>query len=301
MTKTIARVRRCRDRISRRRFIRGAALGTLGFCTACAVDAWGIEPEWIELVELELPLKNPGRNLVGLKMVHISDLHLSRTVSEEYLRRCIQRVNRQEPDIVVLTGDYVTYDSRDRFKKKVVEIIGQLRSKHGVFACLGNHDYGVMRRRGPGRQGVLHYLINALQAEGVAVLRNEAFGLDIGDDRLWLVGLGDLWSGDFKPDQAFRQVTTDDPTIVLAHNPDCVEQLTSYRAEMIMSGHTHGGQVRLPLLGSPFLPIRNRRFSSGMFDLDDRKLYVNRGLGRLGRIRFNCRPEITVFTLSHRP
>ena len=117
--------------MARRRFIGGAALGTLGFCTACAIDAFGIEPEWVELVERELPVGNLPDAFAGMRLVHISDLHCSTTVSEEYLRRCMERINQLEPDIIVLTGDYITYDGRGRYLPKVINLVARLQCRHG--------------------------------------------------------------------------------------------------------------------------------------------------------------------------
>ena len=296
-TVIVSRSDRRRRRLSRRRFIKGLALGTLGFCSACAVDAWGIEPEWLEVVECDLSLGNLPDAFIGKRLIQISDLHLSRTVSEEYLRRCIQRVNSLEGDIVVLTGDYITADDQGRSCKRVIELIGQLRAGLGVFACLGNHDYGVTTSWTRPNERLCEYFVNSLRHVGVNVLRNESFPLVLDSQRCWLVGLGDLWAAECRPDLAFAGVTADEVTIVLSHNPDSVEKLAGFDASAVLSGHTHGGQVRLPFLGPPILPIKNRQYSAGMFELADTTLYVNRGLGRLGRLRFNCRPEITVFTL----
>lgn len=295
--KTADQNRKRHNRISRRRFVKGAVLGTLGFCTACAVDAYGIEPEWIEVVELDLPLSNLPQPFRGKKLVHISDLHCSNTVSDKYLQRCVQRINRLQADIVVITGDFVTHDFRGVYKKKILSILSRLKSTLGTFACLGNHDYGVMATWQPGSDMVRDFLENGLQEIGVQVLRNNSHCLKHQDSEIYLVGLGDMWAQDIQPEKAFRNVASDKTTLVLAHNPDTIDLLQDYKANIVMCGHTHGGQVKVPFFGPPLLPIKNRRYVSGMFNVEDKMLYVNRGLGRLGRIRFNCRPEITVFTL----
>jgi uncharacterized protein len=288
-------------RSSRRRFVKGAVLGTLGFCTACAIDAYGVEPEWLEVVELDLPLPNLPAAFAGKKMIHISDLHCSNTVSDTYLRRCVQRINRLEADIVVITGDFVTHDFRGVYKKKILTILRELQSTLGTFACLGNHDYGVMASWQPGKEVSRDFLENGLQEVGIKVLRNNSHCLKHDGSEIYVVGLGDMWAQDSRPDLAFREVAAGKTTLVLAHNPDTIDNLQNYKAQVVMCGHTHGGQVRVPFFGPPFLPIKNRRYVSGMFTVDDKMLYVNRGLGRLGRIRFNCRPEITVFTMKEAP
>jgi hypothetical protein len=225
-------------------------------------------------------------------------LHCSNTVSEEYLRRCVQRINRLEADIVVITGDFVTHDMRGIYKKKIVDILSRLRSSMGIFACLGNHDYGVMTSWQPGKKHSRDYIENGLQDLGIEVLRNRSHRLNQQEQDIHLVGLGDMWARDFRPDKAFEGIEKDKTTLVLSHNPDTIEHLHSYNAQVVMCGHTHGGQVRMPFWGPPFVPVKNKQYVSGMFTVGDKLLYVNRGLGRLGRIRFNCRPEITVFTLK---
>lgn len=308
-------------------YLKGVTLGTLGFCTRWAVDADGTGPEWIEVVEIDLhlhpapiglaerrdtlgeakslqtnenlslpdkPIGAGYERLHGTRIAHISDLHFSRTVSSAYLHRCVERINMLDIDIVVLTGDYITYDFRGRYREKVIALLGNIQSRFGAYACLGNHDYGVAlsgRRRGQ----LLHRLINGMEASGVTVLRNESTVLEIDDHPLWFVGLGDLNVGDFDPEKAFAEVPTDQVTIALMHNPRGVEHLSEFEANAVVSGHTHGRRARF----SVSLPWTNeqRRFHSGLYEYEGKKLYVNRGLGRVGRTRINIRPEITVFTL----
>ena len=275
-----------------RHYLKGAALGSLGICTRWAINANGIGPEWTEVVEIDLPLQSPHRRLNGRRIAHISDLHHSRTVSGGYLRRCIERINSLDVDLVVLTGDYITYDFRGKYRKKVVTLLGNIESRFGAYACLGNHDYGV---RGGRRDHLLERLTRDLEDSGITVLRNESTVLDIDGHPLWLVGLGDLRVGDFRPHEAFADVPADQATIVLMHNPRGVEHLGDFAAHAVMSGHTHGRKGR-------FWPdasgaIRCRRFHAGMYEVEGTKLYVNRGLGRVGRAKLSIRPEITVFTL----
>jgi predicted MPP superfamily phosphohydrolase len=271
---------------SKARFIKGLALGTLGFCTSSAVDSDGLGLEWLEVVELDLDIPNLPPQFEGKRIVHISDLHCGRTVSRKYLQGCVERINQLEPDIIVLTGDFVTYDRHGRFKNKVTAVLRNLRSSMGVYACLGNHDYGSRRR-----SYSLYELVKGLHHSGVRVLRNQAVALRIRREKLWLVGLGDLWRQDCDPDRAFASVPDDAATITLVHNPEAVDYLEHTAADTIMCGHTHGAKI------DGTNPIRRHRFHAGLFDVNGKKLYVNRGLGRVGRPRLNCRPEITVYTL----
>jgi predicted MPP superfamily phosphohydrolase len=277
------------------RYLKGAILGAMGFCTRWAVDARGVGPEWIEVVEIDLHLQSPDNRLHGTRIAHISDLHHSRTVSSGYLRRCIERINLLDVDLVVLTGDYITYDTRRTFRKKVVALLGDIESRFGTYACLGNHDYGIPILPDSRREHLLGRMMQAMEAEGITVLRNESTELNINGHPLWFVGLGDLKIGDFRPEKAFANVPTDQVTIVLVHNPRGIEHLDGFSVHAVVSGHTHGRKTK-PLTSRTWR-LRNRRFHAGMYEVEGKKLYVNRGLGRVGRARLNTRPEITVFTL----
>jgi predicted MPP superfamily phosphohydrolase len=271
--------------------LKGAALGSLGFCTRWAIGKSANGPEWTEIVEIDLDMDSPHDRLGGKRIAHISDLHLSRTVSSGYLRRCIKRINMLDVDVVVLTGDYITYDFGGKYRKRIVGLLGEIESRFGAYACLGNHDYGVRGQR----DHLLDRLTGGMEDSGVTVLRNESTALDIDGHPLWLVGLGDLRVGDFRPQQAFADVPEDQATIALMHNPRGVEHLGDFAAHAVMSGHTHGRKAR-------FWPDASgtnwrRRFHAGMYEVEGTKLYVNRGLGRVGRARLSIRPEITVFTL----
>jgi len=230
-----------------------------------------------------------------MRIVHASDFHCSRTVSEKYLTRCVDRINSLCPDVIVLTGDYITHDHTGRFSERVCRLLAGLKSRYGVYASLGNHDYGIGGAIRIDRNGGLQEMIDRFETAGIRVLRNEAGFLQINEDRLWFVGLGDLWAGDFAPARAFAQVDSDGPVITLAHNPESARHLSGFDFDALICGHTHGCRFEWTTL--PDRPLLNRRrFKAGMYRLGERPLYVNRGLGRHGRL-FNRRPEITVFTL----
>ncbi|MEJ2704481.1 MAG: metallophosphoesterase [Sedimentisphaerales bacterium] len=276
-------------------YLKGAILGTLGFCTRWAVDDRGVGPEWIEVVEIDLHLQSPHDRLHGTRIAHISDLHHGRTVSSNYLRRCIERINRLDVDLVVLTGDYVTYDLRGVYRETVAGLLGDIKSRFGTYACLGNHDYGISGLPVHRRERLIHRLVEGMRAQGVTVLRNESVLLDINGHPLWFVGLGDLRIGDFEPEKAFAHVPADQVTIALIHNPRGIEHLGEFMVHAVVSGHTHGRRTRP--ISRRALRSRIRRFHAGLYEVEGKKLYVNRGLGRVGRARLNTRPEITVFTL----
>jgi len=232
-----------------------------------------------------------------MRIVHISDLHCSRTVSGKYLRHCIERVNQLDADVVLLTGDYITHDIYGRFRKRIVELVSNISSRHGIYACMGNHDYGVDGVFGSLRHDRLYEMTEGMENCGINVLRNESVTLEREGQRLWFVGLGDLWANDFKPKKAFADIDIGSAVIALAHNPQSVKHMEGFDYNAIMCGHTHGvpTQFSRSLKGA----VLNRHdHYSGLYHIGDKKLYVNRGLGRMGKMFFNARPEITVFNLS---
>ena len=247
---------------------------------------------------MDLRLKRLGSRFQGKRIVHVSDFHHSRTVSGRYLTHCIDRINELDADIVVLTGDYVTYDLRGRYTEKVVGLIGRIRSRFGVYACLGNHDYGldgVLGRPGYDRADEI---ADGMESLGVNLLRNESAVVQLSGQNLWVVGLGDLWADDHLPEKAFADVSGDGAVIALSHNPESIEHLDDFRVDAVMSGHTHGMEKQFTS-GSGMWPKWDRHdYHAGLYNIDGTKLYVNRGLGRHGRAFFNTRPEITVFNLA---
>ncbi len=266
----------------------------MGFCTSWAVDIHGLKRQWIEVVDVDLELKNLPDKLEGKKIAHLSDLHLSRTVSKRYLKLCIDEVNRQKPDIVILTGDYVTYDPVGRFRGKVVDLLAQLDAPLGTYACLGNHDYGVGKFLKKQQHEAIKKMFREMNEFGINMLRNASTVVDVDGQGVWLVGFGDLWAKDFEPEKAFKKVAPQDTVLALAHNPKTIDCLHEYKADAVFSGHTHGNAV------DKFWG-KNRKgsfYRSGLYEVNGKKLYVNRGLGRLGRAFFNARPEITVYTLK---
>ena len=286
------------ERITRRRLLAGGLAG-LGTLTAGGIYALRIEPFWPALTRLPMDLPRLGSELAGLKLVQISDLHISAGKTISYLRKQIDFCNSLAPDLLVITGDLVTRGDPRRMED-LAALVKPLRAKHGVFAVLGNHDYNRFqpaRQPDPRAQRIANQIVDTLQANGVQVLRNQCHTVTRGNARVQLVGLDDYWSENYNPPAAFTTVDPQLPCIALCHNPDAIEDLRRLPCHWVLSGHTHGGQVRIPLLGAPLLPVRNRQYDAGLFHLGQQRLYVNRGLGYLRRIRFNCRPEITEFTL----
>ncbi len=274
--------------VSRRAFLAGGAgLAALG------AYAWRLEPTWVQVQRHNLPLVGLPAAWHGLRIAFFADLHRGPNVPQAYLRKAVDQVAALECDLVAIGGDFVTGGSA-RHGRDVAKLTSRLNPPLGTFACLGNHDYGVTRPVKDARPGEI---ADALGRSSVRVLENEAVRLERDGEPLWIAGVEDLWTGRFDAKVAMADVPSEDASIVLCHNPDAAEDLAAAGCGAILSGHTHGGQVQVPLLGPPILPVRNRDRYEGMHYVSGTWLYITRGIGWLRRVRLNCRPEITVLTL----
>jgi uncharacterized protein len=276
---------------SRRKFLRRAAAAATAAAAGTFFYTWRIEPHWVEIVRRDLPIVGLPSSLAGARLIHLSDLHAGPIVDQSYLLQTAEKVAELEPDGVVLTGDLMSCCQRESIAK-VVEVAKRLpETRLGRVAILGNHDYG----QGWKQDDVADELAGSLAESGVRVLRNEVIdvaGLQFG-------GVDDLWTRHFRPAEMMEQFDPQRPAIGLCHNPDGVDRPEWKPFQgWILAGHTHGGQCKAPWLRPPILPVRNKRYVAGAYELAaGRQMYINRGLGYLHRVRFNCRPEITVFTL----
>ncbi|MHC4444344.1 MAG: metallophosphoesterase [Planctomycetota bacterium] len=266
-----------------------AALGSAGY-------AWQIEPTWLEINRQKMTLKNLPLTFKGFRIIHISDLHLGAGVPIEYLTKCIDKINGLQPDLVVVTGDIV-HHGRAEWNRPAARLLAQVKATQGVMAVLGNHDWGAFSM-GKGFDHWADRVTAEMVTNGIRTLRNEAALISRGGSRLYLVGLDDYWSHNFDPQAAFKNVPPSAPCIALSHNPDSFPEILDSPATWTLAGHTHGGQVNIPLLGPPLVPLKHKQLVAGHYQLAGKNLYVNRGLGWLKRLRFNSRPEITEFTLN---
>jgi hypothetical protein len=278
-------------RITRRRFLRisAVAAGLGGVGIGVYTCRW--EPHWLELVERQLPVAGLPDSLAGSRIVQLSDLHIGPQVDDVYLIRAFDRVNALSPEIVVYTGDFVSYEANlfEHVRRMFARLpLGRI----GTLGVLGNHDYG------PGwpDRDTADRIAELAAAAGVRVLRNEI--AEVGG--LKIVGMDDLWAGRFDPEKALAGMKPKTAALVLSHNPDTADlQGWGDYHGWILSGHTHGGQCKPPFLPPPLLPVKNRRYAAGEIELSgNRRMYVNRGVGYLLRARFNARPEVTVFQLT---
>jgi len=242
----------------------------------------------IEVTEYRVPLPALGRDLDGLRIVHLTDIHHGLYVSAESVLAAVELANSLEPDVVALTGDYVSY-SRN-FAQSCAELLGGLRARRGVFAVLGNHDF---------RVGA-DLVTRALRRNGIEVLRNRHTLLRSGSAELHLAGVDDLWYDASLP-RAMRNIPRGRPVILLSHNPRIVAAASHYSVDLVLSGHTHGGQVRLPFLERRKDPV-HRRFLTGWDAWGATRIYISRGIGTIVvPVRLGCPPEMPLFTLASRP
>lgn len=264
-------------------------LGLFGGGAALGYTAL-VEPFFLELVKRELPIAKLPPALKGKTLVQISDIHVSARVSSDFLVESLDRVAALKPDIVVYTGDFVTLDEgTDAAMSRVFPHLP--KGGIGSAAILGNHDYGVNWAEASWEEKITA----ALGKVGIPVLCNEV--LDIGG--LQILGLGDLWAEKFDLAAGLSALNPGKAALALAHNPDSLDEgdWSGYQG-WILAGHTHGGQCKLPFLPPPLLPVRNKLYTAGHIALPGgRDLYINRALGYLHQVRFNVRPEVTVFTL----
>ena len=254
-----------------------------------------VEPRWLRRREHIVPLGgNQGRS--PLKVLHLSDFHASQVVSLSYIAGAIQQGLEWKPDLICVTGDFITekFDRLDRYR----EILSPIAQAAPAFACLGNHDGGRWAQCVGGYTDTA--AVQALLAKSrIKLLHNATTEIEVGGWRLNLVGLGDLWAEEVDAEAAFARLTPapGSTTLVLSHNPDSKSQLRSHPWQLLLCGHTHGGQLRLPFLGTPFAPVEDKRFVSGLHRWEDRWIHVSEGVGNVYGLRFNCPPTVSLLTL----
>jgi uncharacterized protein len=265
---------------------------------AASVDGV-LEPHYPELVRLEVPLDRLPPAFDGLTVAQLSDFHYNDLFNDVPIRKAITIVNSLRPDLIVLTGDFVTIPLGADYirgskracaaeSEPCATLLAALQAPLGKFAILGNHDAD----SDPAR------IIHALESKGIPVLRNASTPIERQGARFWLCGIDDLIEG--KPDLnlTLRSVPAGEACILLAHEPDFADEAKKHPIDLQLSGHSHGGQVRFPLIGAPILPTMARKYPWGLHRLDRLTLYTNIGLGTIRvPVRFDCPPEVTLFTL----
>ena len=255
-----------------------------------------VEPRWLDVRRLDVRI--PGSTLTApLRILHVADLHATDAASLGYLGRALETGLAEQPDLIVATGDFIT--SRFNAWQAYRDLLARLPAAAPTYACLGNHDGGDWSSpRGgyPTPSPVADCLVGA----GIRLLDNATAHWAGPCGTVALTGLGDLWSGRFQPARAFADAAGQAPALrlLLAHNPDSKDRAKDQPWDLMLSGHTHGGQVVVPLFGAPFAPVTDYRYIEGLHTWESRQLFITRGVGSLHRIRFNCRPEVSVLTVQ---
>jgi len=255
-----------------------------------------VEPGWLELdrQRIHLPGMFPGN---VIRIAQLSDLHSSPVVTEHLIEQAVDIALAANPDLICLTGDFIT---EDRYYDPAwyTSVLRRLSSRAPCFAVFGNHDGGAWTSNSKVGVYSTDAVRKMLEAAGVAVLQNRWTEAAVRSQAIRLVGVGDLWSNECLPAAAFHGVPADGvPTVLLAHNPDSKEAAAPYRWELMLSGHTHGGQVVVPILGYSPAPVQDRRYIKGLKPWNGRQVYVSAGVGSIGGVRFDCRPQVSLIEL----
>ena len=259
--------------------------------------ARGVEPGWVDLERVEVSIAGLARAFDGYRVVQISDVHADGWMTPERLSDAVRRVNGERPDLVAFTGDLVTADglsdvSASEVAPRLVGTLRGVRARDGAVAVLGNHDHwadaDLVRR--------------VLGDGGFREVGNRHFSVRRGAEALHFAGVDDVMEGRDRLGAVLDGLPGEGAAVLLAHEPDFADtSAESGRFGLQLSGHSHGGQVRMPGAGPPVLPPLGEKYPAGRYDVGGMVQYTNRGLGVIQpRIRFGCRPEITTFVLRSR-
>jgi hypothetical protein len=237
---------------------------------------------------INIPIRGFAPSLAGFRIVQISDIHLWPVVKTHLVQKTVKLVNALEPDLIVITGDFVT-----RFISAIYTLapeLGKLQAQHGVFASLGNHDLWVNAET----------ITHALNTSGVRVLINQGVPIYANGELIWLAGIDDAIAGNPDLNTALSGIPTDIPVVLLGHEPDPADEVSlDGRVDLMLTGHSHGGQINFPVIGSPFKALQAKKYDKGLYNVNGMWLYVNRGIGVITSVPFrsNCPPEISEFIL----
>jgi predicted MPP superfamily phosphohydrolase len=277
--------------ITRRKFVGLAAAAGVA---ALAADSILLEPNHPRIVRREIALRRWPAKLEGFTIALLSDFHYDPEFSVHPLHAAIGRVNSLHPELIVLTGDFVSMPwfgeaaEAASAAEPCAQLLRQMQAPYGLWAVLGNHDAFTDPDR----------VTNALRAAGIQVLSNQSIPIERDRARFWLSGVDDVIGGTADIDATLRAIPAGEATILLAHEPDYADHVARYPVDLQLSGHSHGGQVRVPFVRPLYLPDLARKYVLGLYRIHDLTLYTNPGLGTVGvPVRLNCPPEITLITM----
>jgi predicted MPP superfamily phosphohydrolase len=273
--------------MTRRHFIKRAAIAA-GGASILGGTYSALEAGWIRIAMDKIVVRRLPPAFAGMRVALLTDIHHGPWTSLSYVQYIVETVNSLSPDLILLGGDYV--HCHRRYIAPCFQTLGGLRAKFGVYGVLGNHDHV---------EGETETKL-AMKSASIVELTNTGVWLTQSGSRLRLCGVGDLWMDKQDLAAALDDATAADCAMVLSHNPDVAEYIRDPRASMVLSGHTHGGQVVLPLLGAPFVPSRfGSKYLRGLVQAPKTSVFVSRGLGTITPpVRFCCRPEINLLTLA---
>ena len=242
------------------------------------------EANSLSLERVTIELERLPKKLDGFKIIHLSDIHHSPYTNLEHIERAIKVANRLKPDMFILTGDYVSHEKK--YIAPVAKALGQLKSEFGTYACLGNHDHWTDP----------DMVTKKFRSAGISVLVNEGFRFQALGSTFWLAGVDDHMVGKTDLAAALKGSFPDEMKLLLAHNPLIFRQAARYKVDLTLSGHTHGGQVKVRDPEKRLLP--KRKLSSGLHRRKDSQIYITRGIGTVVLpIRYQCPPEISLLEL----
>ena len=269
----------------------GLAAAPLVAVSATSAYASLVEPVNYELSETDILVRELPESFDGFRIVQVSDVHHSRIVSIEEVRRVVEAARKARPDLVALTGDYTTMYRR--YIEPCAEALGTLEAPEGIWAVLGNHDHYTDAQ----------LTTRALERARIHVLNNANTVIRRGADALQLAGVDDWSWGKADWARAFYGMKAARPSVLLSHQPRVLDLAETQGVSLILSGHTHGGQLSFPLIGAPARFISaEMKYARGLFERGGTQLYVSRGTGMIGLpLRFGARPEISVLRLRRAP
>lgn len=252
-----------------------------------------IEPNRLEITQHDISNSLIGEELDGFKILQFSDTHIGDDYTVEQLDELVERINQEKPDLIVFTGDLIENSNRFRDYESISESLRRLNAPFGAYGISGNREIG-----GAGKEAFASILADA----GMTLLDNDSRTIDVDGEPFTIVGLDDYMLGEPVPETAFSDVDEDVFTLSLVHEPDVVDDLKIYPFDLQLSGHSHGGQVRLPVIGDLYTPPLAEKYTVGRYEIEGGvkpiSLYVNRGIGMAREpFRFLSTPELSVFTL----
>ena len=279
--------------INRRKFIKAVAALGVG---AIAADSILIEPNRPRLIRKEIALRRWPSRLDGFTIALLSDFHYDPIFSVHPIRSAVEIVNRLNPDLVTLTGDFVSVPWVGSAVKAAAahadpcaQLLAELRAPYGVWSALGNHD----ALSDPDR------VTNALKTVGIPMLSNKAVAIEKEGARFWLGGVDDVLGGSPDLPSTLHGIPAEEAVVLMAHEPDYADYVADYPVDLQLSGHTHAGQVRIPFLPPLYLPEMAKQYVWGLFKIRALTLYTSAGIGTVDLpLRWNCPPEVTLITLT---